>query len=247
MNLDALLKLLELETPDELVYFEQFAELTEEPQDIPVETLTELAAAMEPDVLSELVGGYFEDLLKFVPDDEDDLYTLLSNIGTTLSSLAEGREDDSARSFAEELYKFRTWYLFDSRVQCTDLSEGVEREVTLIEALTNYRVQSFTDNEYTFDFSAALDYPLEEYIVSLGSLMEDDYGDGNYEDDGEHYDRDEDGLNYYDPREEADSLGYYDPMEDSDSLGYYGPEEDEDDMDLYDPEEKDDGIDAILN
>jgi len=179
MNLEELLSLLDIESPSELVYFEQFADLMEHPQDIPYETLESLAAGMEPGTLPELIEGYFEDVIKFVPDGEGELYTLLQNIATTLTSLAEGADEDSGHMFAEELYKFRSWYLFESSVMIKDFAEGTEREIPLMEALTLYRAQNFTDEEYLFDFSDALDYQLEEYIVSLGSLVEDNYDDGD--------------------------------------------------------------------
>jgi len=181
MDLDELLALLDIDSASELVYFEQFAELMEVSQDIPYETLVALAEGMEPDALSELVEGYFDDIIKFVPDGEDDLYTLMHNIGTTLTSLATGGEEESMRIFAEELYKFRSWYLFDSAVLMRELSEDTEREIPLMEALTACRVQNFTDDDYAFDFSGALDYRLDEYIVSLGSLVDDDYDEEDEE------------------------------------------------------------------
>ena len=200
MDLDELLSLLDAETPNEIVYFEQFADLMEEMQDIPYETLASLAEGMEPAVISELVGGYFEDILSFVPDGEEDLYMLLSNIGTTLQSIPVS-SDDASHLFAEELYKFRNWYLFEQCVLCTNLSELAEHEITLFEALTNYRAQSFSDDEYSFDFSEALDYPLDEYIVSLNSIIseegeyieeDDEYDDyGDFSDPDDYYNDDE--------------------------------------------------------
>ena len=187
MDLNELLSLLDAETPSEIVYFEQFADLMEEPQDIPYETIVSLTEAMEPAVVSELVGGYFEDILSIVPDGEEDLYTLLSNIGTTMQSLPVGADDDSAHLFAEELYKFRSWYLFDHCVACTNLLDATKQEITLFEALTSYRAQSFTDDEYEFDFSGALDYPLDEYVVSLGSIIDDDFDDDDDDDDNDGY------------------------------------------------------------
>ena len=189
MDFDELLALLDIETPADLVYFEQFADLMETQQDIPFETLNALSGEMEPEVLTELIEGYYEDILKFLPDGEDELYTLLLNISTTLKTLAAGSEEDSARTFTEELYKFRSWYLFDSRVFCTDQTAGTEHEVPLMEALTNYRAQNFTDDDYAFDFSEALDYPLDEYIVSLDALYDDNYDD--YDDEDDYADQDE--------------------------------------------------------
>ena len=192
MDIDELLALLGIDTPSELAYFEQFADLIETPQDIPFETLSALFDDVEPDVLSELTEAYFEDIIKCVPDAEDELFTLLTNIGTTLKSLAGSGDDDAARAFTEELYRFRSWYLFDSCVFCTDLNEGTESDMGLMEALTNYRAQNFTDSDYVFDFNDALDYPLDEYIVSLDALLEDDYGDGDtYGEDEDYRDPDD--------------------------------------------------------
>ena len=192
MDLDELLALLDIDSPESLVYFEQFAELMETQGDIPYETLTALVEGMEPDTLPELVEGYFDDIMQFVPDGEDDLYTLLQNIGTTLTTLAGNGDEDSTRTFAEELYKFRSWYLFDSIVLMKELAEETEREIPIMEALTTCRVQNFTDDEYIFDFSGALDYRLDEYIVSLSSLGGEAYDDYEDEDEDEDYDDQDD-------------------------------------------------------
>jgi hypothetical protein len=155
--------------------------------------MTALVEAMSADTLRDLLDAYFVEVLNSVPDGEDDLYTLLSNIGTTLKSLTYGSEDDSASVFAEELYKFRMWFLFDSRVICRDMINDADREISLFEALTNYRAQSVSEEEYSFDFEEALDYTLEEYIVSLGSIVEDGYGDGDdYDEDEDYRDPDDD-------------------------------------------------------
>lgn len=195
MNLEELLAMLDIDSPSELVYFEQFADLMEQPQDIPYETLVMLFEGMENDVLSEMIEGYFDDIMKFVPDCEGELYTLFQNISTTLVSLASANEEDSANVFAEELYKFRSWYMFESSVLTKELSEGTEREIPLMEALTAYRVQNFTDDDFIFDFSDALDYHLDEYIVSISALSQDSYDDGDdydgsFEDDEDYLDPD---------------------------------------------------------
>ena len=179
MEIDELLAHLDIESPAELVYFEQFTELMELGNEIPYETLLSLIEGMDPDILTEMVEGYFEDIMKFVPDEEDELYTLLQNIATTLTSLSENTEEDSVNVFTEELYKFRSWYVFENSVLLKELADETEREIPLMEALTTYRVQNFTEDDYLFDFSDALNYQLDEYIVSLGSLSEDSYDDGD--------------------------------------------------------------------
>jgi len=189
MGIEELLELLEIEHASELVYFEQFAELIENDADISLEAITSLVEDLEPEVLTELVGGYFEELLNSAPDDQPELFTLLQTIATTLSSLAQGSEDEElAHACAEEIYKFRNWFLYDGRVLATDVATGEESEQSVFEALANVRLQRHVDNEYSFDFEDALDYPLEEYIVSLASLMEDGYGDGDEGEDADYMD-----------------------------------------------------------
>jgi len=187
MDLEELLEKLDIESPADLVYFEQFADLMESPIDIPFETLGLLIEGMDPIVLAELTSGYFEDILQFVPDGEDEVYTLLYNINTTLQTMAEGGEDETLRLFAEELYKFRSWYLLEPNVLCINHTEGTEEEITLFEALTNYRSKNFTDDDFVFDFEGVFSYQLDEYIVSLGSLYNEGYDDDDSDDEEDDY------------------------------------------------------------
>ncbi|MDR0875750.1 MAG: hypothetical protein LBN12_06030 [Clostridiales Family XIII bacterium] len=176
MDYEELLALLDMEGSTDFVYFEQFAELLESGEDIPLEAILALVQGADNEVLAELTEGYFEDILQFVPDDEVELFTLLQTIGTTLAALAqgEGQSEEGTRTYAEELFKFRNWYTADSRVLSTDREDGVQSEIPLLAALTNYRVRNFVEDEYDYDFSEALDYPLDEYIVSLAALAEDE-------------------------------------------------------------------------
>ena len=187
MDLEELLEKLDIESPADLVYFEQFADLMESPIDIPFETLSVLVEGMDHSVLAELTSGYFEDILQFVPEGEDEVYTLLYNINTTLQTMAENGEDETLRLFSEELYKFRSWYLLEPSVLCVNHTEGTEEEITLFEALTNNRSKNFTDDDFVFDFEGALSYQLDEYIVSLSSLLNEDYDDDSYDESEDDY------------------------------------------------------------
>jgi len=193
MDLEELLDKLDIESGADLVYFEQFADLMESPEEIPFETLYLLIENMDPSVLAELTSGYFEDILQFVPDGEDEVYTLLYNISTTLQTLAGGGEDETLRFYAEELHSFRTFYLLEPSVLCINHTEGTEEEITLFEALTNYRSKNYTDDDFVFDFANALSYQLDEYIVSLGSLLNDGYGDEDTDESDDDYDYEEPG------------------------------------------------------
>ena len=216
MNYEELLSFLDIEDPSEFVYFEQFAELIESGDDISLEAIKQLIRGMDEGILAELTEGYFDDILRFVPDEEAELYTLLQTIETTLSTLAQSGDnetsedgDTESNTYADELYKFRNWYVVDSCVICIDREEETETEIPLMEALTNYRVRNYVEDEYSYDYSNALDYELDEYIVSLSSLTNDyddddnDYDDVNNSDDG-FFDDDPAVDDFYDDDEDMD-------------------------------------------
>ena len=231
MDYEELLSFLDIEDPSELVYFEQFAELIEASDDISLEAIKQLIDGIDEGGLAELTEGYFDDLLRFVPDEEAELYTLLQAIGTTLTTLAQNEEPEETDSdslvYADELYKFRNWYIFDSCVISVDREEGAQTEIPLMEALTNYRVRNFVEDEYQYDFSNALDYPLDEYIVSLSSISDDDDEDDDDEDEDDNvdigFDDNDDDFGFDD---DDDDLGF-DDVEFDDDLDF---SEDDDDF-----------------
>ncbi|MDR1953476.1 MAG: hypothetical protein LBQ21_03230 [Clostridiales Family XIII bacterium] len=175
MELEELLAILEIDAPQELSYFEQYAELVENETEIPLDVFSQLFEEADKDVLAELTEGYFEDILRYIPEDAMDFYTLLSSIGQALLGLASTMDTEGNRQlFSEEFYKFRNWYSFDSEVECTKLSDDSETIVPIAQALALYRAEHLSDDEYRYDFSGVLDYPIDEYIVPISALNDDD-------------------------------------------------------------------------
>ncbi len=174
MELEDLLQILEIENVSDFSFFEHYAELVETEEDIPVDVISQLFDEVDNDVLTELTEGYFEDILKYIPDDAVEFYTLLSTIGQTLTSLAANADTDNSTLYTEEFYKFRNWYTFDSEVHCVLISDDNEIECTISQALTLYRLENLNDEEYRYDFTDCLDYPMDEYIVNIASLSGDD-------------------------------------------------------------------------
>ena len=216
MDFEELLKVLEIDAPAEFVYFEQYAEMAERREEISVDAIAALVNETDPGVLTELTESYFEDLLKFVPDDESELYTLIQTVSITLRSLAKGIDDpENAHLYAEEFTKFRNWFLFDGRVRRDDLIEGGEIEMTLMDALTAIRLQNLDGGDYRYDFSEALDYPLDEYIVSLAALPDRPEGMDEGDDPFDDYD-DMDGFDEIDAEKIEET--YYEMREDDDDL-----------------------------
>jgi hypothetical protein len=176
MNIDELLELLEIESPDEFEYFEHLAELIECMDDIPYDVFFSVLNVAEPLVLTELLDSYFEDSLQGIPDEAADFYTLFLTIRQSLIGLAgECTSLEQRRLFVDELYRFRTWYTFESIVHCINRADNTVFDVPVVEALSLFRLEKLGETIYQFDFTESLNYPVEEYTVSFTySLKEED-------------------------------------------------------------------------
>ena len=179
MDLNELFEIVDIESAEDFKYFDNFAALMESNDYIPAEVMYELFAEVDTDVLSELTDNYFEDIMEGVPEEEAELFTLLDNIKRVLKGYAENTDDErSIVLFTDEVSRFRDWYNFDTDVECQSRKDGSTRTVPVREALVLYRIEKLKADEYQYDFSECLDYPLDEYVVSF---MADVDGDTGYE------------------------------------------------------------------
>lgn len=180
MTFEDVLELLEIDSPDEFEYFEHLAELIECMEDIPHDVLFSVLKVVDPDVLTELLDSYFEDNMQGIPDEASDFYTLFITIRQSLIGLAASCTSlEQRRLFVEELYRFRSWYTFDSVVHCVALADGSISDIPVVEALSLFRLEKLGEATYQFDFSESMDYPLEEYSMPISYSMKEE---GNEED-----------------------------------------------------------------
>ena len=177
MDLNELFEIVDIESTEDFKYFDNFAALMESDDYIPTEVMYELFAEVDTDVLSELTDNYFEDIMEGVPEEEAELFTLLDNIKRVLKGYAENTDDErSIVLFTDEVSRFRNWYNFDTDVECQSRKDGSTRTVPVREALVLYRIEKLRADEYMYDFSECLDYPLDEYVVSFTSDADGDTG-----------------------------------------------------------------------
>ena len=172
MDLNNLMELIEIDSPGDFSYFEQFAALMEIDDRIPFDVLYMLFSSVDPHNLSELTESYFEEILDKTPDDEVEFHSLMSAIGQNLAGLASiingtVERSDGLRDYTEEFYRFRNWYMYDSEVVCERILSGDETHATVFEALVLYRMEELGEDRYIYDFSESLDYPLNEYIFPI--------------------------------------------------------------------------------
>lgn len=177
MDLNELFEIVDIESAEDFKYFDNFAALMESDDYIPAEVMYELFAEVDTDVLSELTDNYFEDIMEGVPEEEAELFTLLDNIKRVLKGYAENTDDErSIVLFTDEVSRFRNWYNFDTDAECQSRKDGSTRTVPVREALVLYRIEKLRADEYMYDFSECLDYPLDEYVVSFTSDADGDTG-----------------------------------------------------------------------
>lgn len=167
------MELLELEEIEDFSYFENFSALMECDELLEYDLFFEILNSVGADTLSELTDTYFEDIMLGVPDDDMDIYTLFNSIRHTLLTLA--KSTDSARNralYAEELFKFRTWFLYEGMVRCTRVADGSVKRIAVSEAMTLYRLEKLSHDNYEYDFSEALDYELDDYALTVAEELE---------------------------------------------------------------------------
>lgn len=177
MTLEEIMEMLDIESDEDFMYFEQFAALMETEADIDYDTFTELLMMMEPEDLTGVLQSFFEDAVRGVPDDNTDLYSTLQTIKDTLVSLAEAGRGRSTGFLIDELYQFRQWYLEPQAVICTPESGGAARRLSPCEALMLFREEKLSGDKYSYDFSEAMPAEPDEYIQDLLSEMSEEYYD----------------------------------------------------------------------
>ncbi|QAT42631.1 hypothetical protein [Aminipila luticellarii] len=177
MNYEELLKLLDIDSPEEFQYFEHFADLMECAAPVSYEALFELASQMDKKILAELIENYFDEISEGLPDDGTEAFTFLKNVSMALRGmlrLIPADEEEETRElvgFVEELEKFRNWYVADSTIECTLKKDGTAQKVTFFEALVLSRMEKLNGEEYFYGFDDGLDYQLDEYAVSFSDAL----------------------------------------------------------------------------
>ena len=181
MNLEELLEILDIEEPEDFTFFENFADLIEYEGEIKYDALYSLIKRVDLISLGEFIETYFDDTLDGIPEEDGiDAYTFLTSVKMTLLGLVESiasAEEDEERDelpiFVEELYKFRNWFTRESVVHMTRLKDEKMLTVTLLEAITAYRIEKLNEDEYSYDFEDCIPYEIDEYMVSFSSAMSD--------------------------------------------------------------------------
>lgn len=182
MTLTQLYKALNMDGPEDLEYFEQFADLLEMDEDIPFDLFYMALSGLKPDIAGDLVENYFEDLTGAAPDEENELISIIDSVEQNLLLLASDlEEDDARRSFAQQLHKFRVWFKDPEKARIDGHSASV------FEAVTAARESKIGGQTHELDFSGSYDYKLDDVSYGLGKYRQIDVvGGDDDESDTEH-------------------------------------------------------------
>ena len=180
MDFEELLKYLDLEDAAEFEYFEAMADLMESEDYIEPEAMYKLFEGADKSMVSELLDDYFEDILEGLPENSGEIYSLLHQIKMSLMGMISGAEDENdIRKFTDEFYKFKNWYSHESEVRLSPDFSGEDIYHSVRDAITASRLENLGGEKYSYDFEAALDYPLDSYTVSFSDLIASETEDDN--------------------------------------------------------------------
>ena len=165
MNKDELYALLEIDTPADLEYFEQLADLLETEESISRALFEDVLSEISPENAGEFTENYLADLLNAVPEDADaeELTSALDAMQQRLMLLAQDLDEGENRAdFAAELHKFKDWLHTEEGV----LVDG--EPLSMLEAFTEMRAEKLGAASHTYDLGTFPSLVPEELTFDLG-------------------------------------------------------------------------------
>jgi len=181
LNYEQLLEMLDLSEPAEFEYFEDLADLLESEEKIEYQAFHKLVSGIDMKTLETLINNYFDDIMEKLPDSGTDLYLIFEQEKRALKGLARNAEEDNNMVLlTEELYKFRTWY---SGVENVKLNGKPSTLINAIASARSTKMDNLDDDDY--DFTNALNYEVDEYIMSFGDMIAEEEEDDEETDEGE--------------------------------------------------------------
>ena len=169
MTKQELYKMLELDSPADLGYFEQMADLLECEEEISFDLFYDVLSLVEADTAASIIENYFEEFSNAIPDDEDDFVVLVDSVKQNLLLGAENLDDGAVRrEFAEALFTFREWIQKDGGAMIDELPCSV------LAAVTEHRTEKLGGKMHRYSFLSVADYELDNISLSLGAYSKVD-------------------------------------------------------------------------
>ena len=140
--------LLEIDSPEDVEYFEQLADLLESDEDISEDLFRHALSAIRAENAGEFAENYMAELANAIPEEvsAEDLTEALDAMEQRLLLLAEDLDEEQNRDdFITELFKLRNWL----HEEAGALIDG--DPCTLLEAFTEMRAEKLGVASHEYD------------------------------------------------------------------------------------------------
>ena len=159
---------LDIDSAYEFKYYENLAALLEQDEFIEENLIKDLLKDVDMEMLAEQMGSYFDGFLDHLPDNETDLYIMVEYIGRAFEGLIfEDMNDADISDLAEEIVKFRKWYVHD--LNAFNKLNGEESNVR--DARYEIAAARLLGENADYDFRLALDYDLDGFNVRVADML----------------------------------------------------------------------------
>ena len=162
--------ILDIDKPEEFQYYENLAALLEEDNYIESNLIKDLLKDVDIELVSESTDNYFEEFLKAIPDEETSLYITVEAIKRAfLDMMADSLSDDDIALLADEIVRFRKWYVHDNLAYDRIKKE----EVSVRDARYDIQAAKLLSEKADIDFHNAYDYEVNGGGVRISEIIDD--------------------------------------------------------------------------
>ena len=162
--------ILNIDSPDEFQYFENLAALLEEDNYIEANLVKDLLKDVDMELVAESTENYFEEFLKAIPDNETSLYITVEAIQRAfVDMMTEEMNADDISLLADEIVRFRKWY-----VQDTLAYDNIKKEeVSVRDARYDIQAAKLLGEKTDIDWRNAYDYEVNGAGVRISEIIDD--------------------------------------------------------------------------
>ena len=167
MDRDRLFEKLDIDSPEEFRFYENFDALVEEEEHIEEELIKEVLSHADAELLSDHVDSFFESFLGNIPDDETELYIIVESFKNNISALIfEDMNDEDVSELAKDIYKFRNWYAIEHNAK----DEKSGEELSVRDARYEIAAARLLGDEVSIDFGRAITSGPDSYGIRISEL-----------------------------------------------------------------------------
>lgn len=167
MERDRLFEKLDIDSPEDFKFYENFDALIEDEEHIEEDLIKEVLSYADSHLLSDHVDSFFESFLGNIPDDETELYIIVESFKRNISSLVfEGMSEEDLSELAKDIYKFRNWYAIEHNA--TDEKSG--EELSVRDARYEIAAAKLLSEEVSIDFGRAITSGPDSYGIKISDL-----------------------------------------------------------------------------